>query len=338
MPAQGAFNHVMALLAKEQTNVDVAETLVAGSDGCDIYIGDGDPPAPEAVGVIFNGKATSGRGAGALAPRIAMPPNGHFRSGVYEQRLKGAGTAYSASVFPPNELHRWFKACGFDVSYTATPTPRHIYTPTPPNTASTVLTLEDYRQQDMQRLRNVLCTFEMESMDTGAVKVSYRYMGLADAAAANTATPAPTITYHAVIPFEAVNFTVSIGAATGLVVRKFKLTQNRSYETARKAINLTGAHVSWVPGGMAPVLDMEIERPTRANYNPESIWRAGSTEAVALTLGQTQYNRWLINLPQAQHEKEPTPANDGPLALVNVSYGARVSTPYANDFLSLTAN
>lgn len=337
MPAQGAFNHIMALLAKEQTNPDVAEVLSTSTDGCDIYIGDGDPPAPEPVTPTFNGRVTSGRGAGALAPRRAMAPNGHFRAGMYEQRLKGAGTTYSAIVFPPNEIHRWLKACGLDVAYTATPTPRHIYTPTPPNTAGTILTIADYRQQDLQTLRNVLCTFEMESMDNGAVKITFRYVGLADNVATNTVTPAPTLTYHAVIPPESVNFTLSIGAVTNIVARKFKLTQNRSYETARKAINLAGAHVGWVPGGMAPVLELEIERPTRAVYNPEANWRSGVQEAITLDIGGTVNNQWTIALPQAQQDKEPTPSNDGPNALVSLTFGARVSTPTANDFLSITA-
>lgn len=338
MPAVGSHNHIMGLLAKEQADIDTAETLSATTDGCDIYIGDGDPPPPEETQEVFNGKTTSGRGAGSLAPRLAMAPLGFFRQGQYQQRMRGSLVAYSASVFPPNELHRWFKACGLDATFSATPTPQWLYTPTPPNTPGTILTTADFRQQDRYDLRNVVGTFTMESTPGGAVVVTFEYRGIQDAVPTNTAMPAITIAYHAVIPPAAAGITASLGGVTTVGVRKFTFRQQLTLDTVRALLNGTGLHAGWVRGGMGPELELEIERPQRSLYNPEQLRRAGTSHGVSLQVGGTQYNRFTLSLPQAQIGAPVQPTADGSITTAGLRYHAHASTPGANDFFSLLMN
>lgn len=338
MPGVGSHNHIQGLIAKEQSNIDVFETLSATTDGCDIYLGEGDPPPPEEIGEVFDGKSGSGRGAGSLAPRLSMPPLGFFRQGNYRQRMRGSGTAYTASSFPPNELFRFFKACGLDATFSTTPSAQWLLTPTPPNTAGTVLSASDFRQQDRYDLRNLVATFTMESTPGGAVIVTFEYRALLDGVPVNAAMPAITITAPNLIPPAAAGITASLGGVTTVNVRSFKLTQNLTLDTSRPILNVSGLHNGWVRGGMAPELELVIERPLRTLYNPEQLRRDATSHPVSLQVGATAFNRFTVSLPQAQIGAPVQPGNEGAISTASLRYLAHASSPMANDFFSLLFN
>ena len=46
MPTAARLNQVIGVLAKEEVDPNVAETLSNTADACNVFIGDGDPPAP----------------------------------------------------------------------------------------------------------------------------------------------------------------------------------------------------------------------------------------------------------------------------------------------------
>lgn len=338
MPAVAKFNHIQGLLAREQLDPDVAEVLSASTDGCDVYIGDGDPPPPEEIQEVFNGKTTAGRGAGSLSPRKAMAPMGFYRAVTYQQRLRGSLQTYSASSFPPNEIHRFLKACGLDATYSATPTPQWLYTPIAPNTNPTILTLGDLRQQDRYDLRNVVGTLKIESTEGGAALISFEMRGIHEGVS-NVVHPAITIGAHGVQPPHCAGMVLEFDDVTFAgVLRKFVFTQNLVWEPNRTGINLAGLHGGWVIGSNAPTLELELERPARASYNPEALRAAATSQKVALQLGATQYNRAKLTLPQAQVGAPPTPGASGSTATVMVRYDAHASTPNLTDTFSLLMN
>ena len=335
MPVPDRLNQIVGLLAKVEAVYGTPETLSNTLDGCDLYIGDGDPEPPKTFDVVFDGN--NGRSAGTLAPQRRLTPNGFFRAGTYQQRFKGLGTAYSASAFLPNELHRWILASGFDGVFSATPTPQWTYTPTPAGTTYAALTTREFRQASQFDQTGVLANWSFEMSSLGAVIFSFDWKGIRTSVT-DVATPAITLIAPTVLPPVASAVTLTVNGITSLVCRSVKFRSNRNIDTARVQQNIAGGHAGFVPGGMMPELEIEIERPLRSTYDPEALYASAASHAVSIAWGTTPYNRALLTLPQAQIKSAPTPGNEGGLATVTLTYGAHASTPTANDFLSFLVN
>lgn len=334
MPTVARLNQVIGVLAKEEADYGTPETLSNSADGINPFIGDGDPAAPEAYEYVFDGQI--GRAAGTLAPQRRTTPNGRFRAGTLQVLPKGFGSAYSASVFPPREVHRFLKAAGLDGTYNASPTPQWTYTPTAQGTTFTSLTVRQFAQGMQFDQSGVLCDWSFETQGLGVPVWTFNWRGIASLPA-DQSLPAITVDSASVIPPVASAVVANIGAFTSATIRRVAFRLNRNVETPRVAQNLAGGHGGFVPGGMAPELEIEIERPTLATFNPESELATATSRAVDVTFGSTQYNRWKLTLPQAQLSAVQ-PQNEGPIATVTLTYRAFASTPTANDFLSILFN
>lgn len=335
MATAARLNQVIGFLAKEEADSGTAETLSNSTDACTPYIGDGDPEAPTAYDYVFDG--ATGRGSGTLGPQRRTAPAGRFRQGQFQCLPKGLGSAYSASAFPPNEVHRWLKAAGLDATYSASPTPQWTYSPTAFGTAFTTLTVRQFAQGSQFDQTGVLCDFAFETQGLGVPIFTFDWRGIAGSLPSDVTLPALTHQATSVVPPIGPGMVVNIGALATAVVRRAAFRLNRSVDTARVQQNLAGGHAGFVPGGMAPELELEIERPARATYDPEAVMAAGTSAAVDLTVGTTQYNRYKLTLPQAQLTAA-TPSNDGALATINLTFRAFATTPAANDFFSLVLN
>lgn len=334
MPVPARLNQVIGILAKEEADYGTAETLSNTADGINPFIGDGDPAAPEAYEYVFDGNI--GRAASTLAPQRRTTPAGRFRSGTIQVLPKGFGSAYSGSVFPPREVHRMLKGSGLDATYSATPTPQWTYTPTPQGTTYTGLTIRQFAQGMQFDQSGVLCDWSFETQGLGVPVFTFNWRGIATLPA-DQSLPSITLDATGVIPPVASAVVGNIGAFTTATIRRVAFRLNRNVETARVAQNLAGGHAGFVPGGMSPELELEIERPALATFNPESELASATSRAVDVTFGSTQYNRWKLTLPQAQLSAV-NPGADGGLATVTLVYRAFASTPTANDALSVLFN
>lgn len=334
MPVADRLNQVVGFLAKEEAIYGTAETLSNSADGFTPYIGDGNPPAPTAYEYVFDGNL--GRAASTLAPQRRTTPTGRFRSGEVQVLPKGFGSAYSGSVMPPNEVHRMLKASGFDATYSASPTPQWTYSPTAHSSTPTSLTVRQFAQGSQFDMAGVLCDWAFETQGLGVPVWTFNWRGIASLPA-DQALPSITLQATTVIPPVASAVVGNIGAFTTATIRRVAFRLNRSVETARVAQNLAGGHAGFVAGGRAPELELEIERPTRATFDPESELSSATSRAVDVTFGSTQYNRWKISLPQAQLATV-TPSAEGDLATVVLVYRAFASTPTANDDVSVLFN
>lgn len=334
MPTAARLNQVIGFLAKEEADYGTAETLSNTLDALNPYIGDGDPEAPSAFEYVYDGAL--GRAAGNLAPQRRTTPNGRFRQGTIQVLPKGLGTAYSASAFAPNEVHRLLKASGLDATYSASPTPQWTYTPTAHGTTFTSLTLRQFAQGSQFDQTGCLLDWSFETQGLGVPVWTYNWRGVASAPS-DQSMPAMTLQATSIIPPVASAIVGNIGAFTTATIRRVAFRLNRNVETARVAQNLSGGHAGFIPGGMAPELELEIERPARATFDPESELASATSRAVDVTFGATQYNRWKLSLPQAQL-MTVTPGAEGSLATTTMVYRAFASSPTANDFLSLLFN
>lgn len=334
MATAARLNQVIGFLAKEETDYGTAETLSNSTDALNPFIGDGDPEAPSAYEYVFDGNL--GRASGNLAPQRRTTPSGRFRSGAIQVLPKGLGTAYSASAFPPNEVHRMLKASGLDATYSATATPNWTYTPTAAGTTFTSLTLRQFAQGSQFDQAGCLLDWTFETQGLGVPVWTFNWRGVASAPA-DASLPSLTLQATSIIPPVASAIVGNIGAFTTATIRRVAFRLNRNVETARVAQNLSGGHAGFIPGGMSPELELEIERPARATFDPESELASATSRAVDVTFGSTQYNRWKLSLPQAQLATV-TPGAEGALATVTLVYRAFASTPTANDHLSVVFN
>lgn len=334
MPSAAVLNQVIGYLAKEEVDPNTAETLSNSADACDIYIGDGDPEPPTPIENVYDGNL--GGSASSLAPQRRTTPNGRFRQYQYRVLPKGAGTAYSASVFPPRGIHRHLKAAGYDVTFSASPTPQHTYTPTAAGTVPTHLTVRQFAQGMQWDLRGVQCDFSYESQGLGTPIFTFAARGIADLPTQQS-LPALTIEAPTVIPPVASAVVNSINGVATLTLRSVRFNRNRSVETARIAQNAAGGHAGFIAGRYFPEWEIEVERPMLATLNPESLMANATSIAFSVQYGATQYNRWSHSTAQGQIINVQ-PGADAQLATVVLTIRGFASTPSANDAESLLWN
>lgn len=326
-------NQVIGLLAKEEATYGTLETLSNTADGINIYIGDGDPPAPTAYEYVYDGNL--GRAASTLAPQRRTTPNGRFRSGEFQYQPKGLGSTYSAILTPPREVHRGLRMCGLEWTYSASPTPQWTATP---SAAGVIVghTVRQFSQGSQYDIRGVLGNLAFQTEGLGVPIMTVNWTGIADLPSTQ-ALPAITIEAPTIIAPVASAITCTIGAFTTATVRNVAFRMNRSIDNPRIAMNLAGGHAGFIPGGMAPELEITIERPVRSTFDPEALLASAESRAVSVQFGATQFNRWQVSLPQAQLSAV-TPGNEGSIGTVTLVYRAHASTPTANDFLSFLFN
>lgn len=334
MPSAAQLNQVIGVLAKVEADPNVAETLSTSADGCTPFLGDGDPEPPAPIAYVFDGNI--GRAAGNLAPQRRTTPNGRYRSGQFKALPKGFGSAYSASVFPPNEIHRFLLGSGYVATYSASPTPQHTYTPVPVGTVPSHLTVRQYMQGSIYEQAGCQSDFSYETQGLGVPVFTFDWQGVASAP---TDTTLPSITYQAtsIIPPVASAVVNSINGVTTLTVRSVKYKRNRSNSTARIAQNLSGGHAGFIYASYSPEWEVEVERPARATFDPEALMAAATSIAFSVQFGATQYNRWKHETVQGQII-DVQPAADGGLATVSFTVRGFASTPSANDAESLLFN
>lgn len=329
--ALNKLNQVIGFLGKVEATYGSAESLSNSTDGFNVYIGDGDPEPPTPYEYVYDGKI--GRAFGNLVPQIRTTPNGRFRMGQHKVLPKGLGSAYStSSVLPPNEIHRWLQACGFDATFD---TDHWEYTLTAHGTGFKSLTYNAYLQGSLYPMTGVLGNLSFETQGLGVPVWTIDYKGLAAVDPTDAAVPSLTVLAPSVIAPVSAGMTVSIGSFTNAVVRKIAFRQNRNIDTARIDMQLAGGHAGFVPGGSAPELEIEIERPARSTYDPEAVRDAATVEAISAAWDGGTANAWSIDFPQAQLASV-TPGNEGALATVSLVYTAHASTPSANDALMIT--
>ena len=320
-------NYVVGTLAKEEVDPNVAETLSETADGLNTYIGDGDAPPPTPFDFIFDGN--NGRAAGNLAPQKRTTPNGRFRQGQFQCQGRGLGATYSASDTPPIEIFRMAKGAGYVWTYSATPTPQWTATPVPFSTVPTHLSLGQYAQGDLYLQHGVQSNVVWTAEGLGVPIWNFDWQGIAGSVA-NATMPVITLPTANILPPVASGVVITLGAWGDAVLRKISFNRNRQITGTRVAQNLAGGHAGLVASGFSPEWEIEIERPLRANFNPEALQASASSIAFGAQYGSTQFNRWKAGTAQGQIINV-VPGNDGGIATVSFTVRGHSSTPSTND-------
>lgn len=264
--------------------------------------GDGGTPVPATHGVRLFEEATlaigyenDGDRGGLIGRRVRVAPSG--RTGTLTARVegKGAGAAYSATVLPEEDAllrisgHQRTDAFGVG-------TENVVYAPESAPAGYESGGLKLYSRGQEYLMNGVYGTMSF-SFDTGFWVWDFELGGIVPSDPTDLALP--SITYSAVQPPQAQNITFDVGGVTGLVVRSLNYTSSRSRQN-RLDINAATGLAGLAAGAREPQLEVVMETPVLATYNPFADWSAGTTRAISFTVGTAQYNKITWAAPQAQ--------------------------------------
>ena len=326
MPLPERLAQTVGLLMKVEAVYGVAETLSNTTDGCFLYLGDGDPPNPTEIDYAFDGKI--GRAPGNLTNTRRTTPAGGSRAFEVPIQARGLGSLYSAILTPPNEVHRGLQGSGFVPTYSATPTPQWRYDMAGPGVVSG-LTSRMFAHGSQWDGVGVLLSLEIESEGLGVPVWRYRAVSIADLPT-DQALPVVTYAQANILPPVAQGVTLTIGAYTPGIVKSVRFSMNSQTDKPRIAQNLAGGHAGFNRGAGEPTLVVTMERPARSNFDPEALKASAAPQAVVWGVGGTQYNRWRLSMPTSQ-VTAVGPGSDNDSATCEVTLVGCGSTPTAND-------
>jgi hypothetical protein len=303
------------------------------TDGILPFLGSEQPPQPEAVEYVYDGDL--GRAPGTLATQIRAAPNGRFRRLTIPVRFKGAGTAYSsAAVTPPNEVHTLLQAAGYNPTFD---TDHWDWAPEPAGTGFSSLSLRDYRHGERFGMSGCIADWSYSGDSLGPPLHEFALVGVA-ALPEDDALPTITYPYAAVQPPVAAGVVVNIGDFEAPVMRRFSFSQNRLVDAPRARQTAAGGHLGFVPGGMTPTWEIEIEKTALATtpfhavggIDPYRLMENATSIPFALRVGTVSNNRWQHGAANAQITNVES-SNDGNVATVVLTIVGHASSPTAND-------
>jgi hypothetical protein len=330
------FNDRLAVLGRIQAAIGTAESLSASTDALLPYVEDGGPAAPEALEYASDG--STGRGAAQMVGALRIRPTGAFRQGQFRCLPRGRGATYSASVFPPNEIHRMMLISGFDATFSASPSAQILYSLTAPDTYGAVMTLQQWAQGSLYTQRDVIANWSFEASGLGVPIFNFDWRGVVDTMPTDGSFPAITVDADSVQPFPTVAVVGELGTFTTGQIRRVSFNMNRTVDTARVAQNATGGHAGFVRGGINPTFEIEIERPARSGYDPETIRNTAATAAILYRVNPSvAFNRFSLSMPAAQLVNVQ-PGADGAIPTIALTYEAKPTTRLSNDSVSVLWN
>jgi hypothetical protein len=252
-------------------------------------------------------------------------------------RARPAGAAYSASVIP--SVHLFLKAAGFDATVsTGAGTEKWTYTPSAPGTVASSLTLGLYTRGELWSAAGVIGNLKLDAPDPAPPIWTFGAMGII--ASLPTDVSPPTITYplQSVQPPLASSIVLTLGNLSANAV-----VMNSSFDlglktTARVAQSGGAAHLGFIIDDRAPQLVVELEATaltgtpftSSSAFDPYNLRDAATQIAASIKYGATQYNRYTLNLPQAQ-VINAEPSNNGSIATVKLTIAGFNSTASSAD-------
>ena len=326
MPVPALLNQIAGFMAKAEAAYGTAETLTNTTDGVYPYMGDGLPTPPTPLEYLFDGNI--GRDISTLFPAKGVSPNGRGRKADFPVLFKGAGTTYTALVFPPREVDLMLKASGFDRTYS---TATHTYSPSAAGTY-TSLTFGHYAQGKAHIMAGALADWSFDFNDLGVPTHTFALQGIG---AIPTTLTLPTITYEygSIIPPVAAGCVVTIGDYIAPIVKGGSFKLGRNLGNARARITSAGGHLGFVPGEMKPEMTLMVEQSalvsspfhTTGGLAPDALREAATPITVSARFGSTSTNRFTVTLNNAQLV-DAKPANDDAVAMYELTFRGTGST------------
>jgi hypothetical protein len=265
------------------------------------YGQDATPAAADAIvcsipEIKVNGEKIERKAAGA-----SKSPWAH-RIGIkdieisFEVELRGYGAAYSASNLP--EVSPLLRSCGLSETVDATPGSENVvYQPVSSSFESCTI----YYYDDGHLYKLLGCRgnpeFTMEAGKTGIAKFTMKALY---AAPVDQTLITPTYQDVSVLPPVFLSATLTVGSWTP-VVNKFGLNLGNEM-ASRKDANAAAGLIEQIITARKATGGVDPEAVALATENPWTKWSGGTAQAIAATLGDTQYNKVQFSVPKAVYD------------------------------------
>lgn len=336
MPAPAKLMNLSALLLKAEATYGTAVAVTSTADGHLLALSDRHAGILT-LDYLYDGRL--GPSPGNLGDLRRVPQAGRAITGDIPMRFRGAGTTYAATVLP--SLHTPWKIAGFDSTLSGG---FYTYTPTADSLTYSSGTAEYYKRGEKWTSRGTLASWGFQFDGAAPPIHTFGVRGIADTAIADASMVAPTYPNASVVEPLAAGVTCTIGSWTAIGLKSGSFAMNRTME-ARVGLEATDAHLGFAPTGYDPELRLVVETSalvgppyhTVAGLDPYTLRSSANNFAVVLTVGGASFNRFRLNLAQAQLV-DAVPGNEGAVATTELVIKPYSSTPVANDICSIVCD
>lgn len=265
---------------------------------------------------------------GSTGRSRTAPVSGKTGAMTVQVEGKGAGTTYTTAVFVPS-IHNLLLASGFDASLAGG---AYTFSPSPLPTGYDSLSLDCFTRGEKFPLSGVYADMAIVFENAAPALFEFSVQGILGT---ETDAAVPSITYDAltVLPPNMDGLTVTINSVTTLIVRSGRFEMGWASDNPRVDLNAATGHAGFSRGRRDPRLRLTVENPDSSELNVRSLRDAGTVFAAAMTMGSGSYNNWVLTL--AQSTMRFAYNDDDPLSLIDLEIVPHVSTPIANDDVSL---
>jgi hypothetical protein len=339
MPAPSKVLHVLGLLAKKEATYGAGIAMSTTADGVLLQYTDKNVGAPVTLDYAFDG--SMGPSVASLAQSERVGPSGRSLRGDLPMRFKGPSGTYAATVTP--SIHTFLEAAGFTASLS---TGSYVYTPTAPGTGYSSLALEMYCRGEKWTAEGVLCNMAFAFDNPQPPIFTFGTRGVNTTLPTDTSAPAITYPSLPLTPLSS-GITFTFGSFTAGVVYSGSFDLQRDLEGARVALTSSGGHLGFVPGMRNPMLKVTLEQtafttasPWHAptTFNPYQLREAATKLPLLLKFAAGTTTGGSIALSsQSAQLMDVVPSNNGPTAMVELTFGFTASTAGGNDDIQLVA-
>jgi hypothetical protein len=319
LDALTVLNSRMAFAGAVQTTRNVATAPVPATDGMLPFLGDSIPDFDQ-LQAINDG--SRGRSGSTSARRRSAAPTGLWRMIPYRYVMRGRpGTAYTGSIRPPREQHLSLLASGYVATFSASPTPRWIYTRYPVEQLNnSILTMDGWARAQRFRFSDVVGDFSFEAANTGEIIANPQLRGIYVEHV--TAATLPAELTGALAGYDAPDLVTPVATGITLTIGDF-LTVRAASTSFASNTNIGNPVVrqdaptglrGWVLDGFDPQLTCMVEATplvgspfhTASGWDLERMWQNATVVPIALQYG-TAGNAIRVEIDNAQLAAAPTP-------------------------------
>lgn len=223
--------------------------------------------------------------------KFASLPGSRRASISFKVEVKGAGSAYSASVLPALDVY--LMACGAGRTLVVTPGSETV-TYAPASTGVSSITIGCYEDGVLKSIKGARGTCKITMKQGEQVMMEFEFTGVWNGAT-DVALLAPT--YESTIPpiFRSATFTIASYAA---VMSAINIDFGNSMHL-RESVNTAEGFLSNVITDRNPTGDFDPEMVLVATHDWYGIWLAGTPGALSIgAIGATQYNKFTLTAPK----------------------------------------
>jgi len=344
MPCVAKHVNTLGFVCKEEAAFGVAETLSTSVDPVQPWFTDRSG-IPTALTYLYDGAVGPAPGNDGFLRRAV--PFGGALSFDMPFFFKGSGAAYSASVFA--NMHKLWKACGLTAAFSGgAGSEQWLFSPTAVGTTPTSLTCNLYTDELLIPVIGCLGNWKFSGDTSGLIKHTFSLSGTKGAITNSAASVPAGFTYPlaAVVPTSPVGSTLLIGSYVSAIgVKSVEFGLGRKVEP-RAGLDAADGHLGFVHRGREPRLTVVVEETalvntpfhTSAGLDPWELFESGGTFACSFQHAGAQYFKWKLALTQAQMVAVPERTNLNGAACVKLDIMPYVTTPVANDDLTLLVN